>query len=60
MKTENKHWIVFIAQVLIFICLLIFGIEYYIYTYLTISYIGILISIGLFLRHRFKEDGKEK
>ena len=56
MKTEKKLWIVLIIQVLIFICLLIFGMEDYIYTYLTISYIGILITIGMFLKHRFKED----
>ena len=54
MKTENRLWIVLIAQVLIFIYIAILGKEEYIYTYLTISYIGILISIGLFLRHRFK------
>jgi hypothetical protein len=56
MKTENRLWIVFIPQVLIFIYFAIFGMEEYIYTYLTISYIGILISIGLFLKHRFKKD----
>ena len=59
MKTENRLWIIFIAQVLIFIYIIIFGKQDYIYT-LTISYIAILISIGLFLKHRFKEDGNEK
>ena len=59
MKTLIKLWIIFIAQVLIFIYIIIFGKQDYIYT-LTISYIGILISIGLFLKHRFKEDGNEK
>ena len=54
MKKENKLWIVLIAQVVIFICILIFGMEDYVYTYLTVSYIGILITIGMFLKHRFK------
>ena len=54
MKIENRLWIVLIAQVLMFINIAIFGMEKYIYTYLTISYIGILMSIGVFLRHRFK------
>jgi hypothetical protein len=56
MKTENKLWIVLIAQVLMFIYIAIFGMEDYIYTYITISYIGILITIGMFLKHRFKKD----
>ena len=56
MKTEKKLWIVLIIQVLIFIYFSILGKEEYIYTYLTISYIGILITIGMFLKHRFKED----
>ena len=56
MKKENKLWIVLIAHVLMFIYIAILGKEDYIYTYLTISYIGILITIGMFLRHRFKDD----
>jgi hypothetical protein len=56
MKTEKKLWIVLIIQVLIFIYFSILGMEDYIYTYLTVSYIGILITIGMFLKHRFKDD----
>jgi hypothetical protein len=59
MKTEKKLWIVLITQVLIFIYFSILGKEEYIYTYLTISYIGILITIGMFLKHRFKENKNE-